>query len=82
MKTANLLKKIISLGGTGEIKEVGERQKIKLIARLGKYTIEMYDDSNYFTALKDGTEYDIGSDYNPSGSLFYDRIKDLQYLLK
>lgn len=77
MKKSSLLKKIISLGGTAEIKENGN-----LLGRLGSYTVEMFNNGGYdigfFTLLKDGTEYDDLSDYNPSGAIFLRRIKDLE----
>lgn len=77
MKKTSLLKKIISLGGTAEIQENGN-----LLGRLGKYTVEMFGNGGYdigfFTLTKDGTEYDHGSDYNPSGAIFLRRIKDLE----
>lgn len=68
------------MGGTGEIRFTPMDRAI-LKARLGRYTIEHENDHDCFTALKDGTEYDIGSDYNPGGYEFYYRIKNLEYLI-
>lgn len=82
MKLKNIENKILSLGGCFKTKKVlrtnGE-SFYHLIGRLRNYTIEFSENScGFWTALKDGTKYDMGSDYNPSGCLFYERVKDLE----
>lgn len=77
MQKSSLLKKIISLGGTAQIEQDGD-----LKGRLGNYSIQMFHNGGYgidfFTLTKDGTEYDHGADYNPSGAIFLRRLKDLE----
>jgi hypothetical protein len=85
MNIKNIENKIISLGGTFNTTEVlrqtGETFK-HLVGQLGKYQIEFSENaSGFFTALKDGTKYDMGSDYNPGGYEFYEKIKDLERLI-
>jgi hypothetical protein len=76
----NILNKVQKLGGSGEI-EKGRYGIDKLIARLGVYTIEYKESDDFFTALKDGTVYDPGSDYNPDGYIFCYKIKNLNLLI-
>lgn len=81
MQLSSLSKKIISLGGTAkittEILQNGQ-EYTSLTGRIGKYAVKMFTES-FFTLTKDGTEYDDLSDYNPSGAMFFHRLKDLEY---
>lgn len=80
MQLSSLSKKIISLGGTSkittEILQNGQ-EYTSLTGRIGKYTVRMFTEG-FYTLTKDGTEYDHGSDYNPSGAIFFNRIKDIE----
>lgn len=77
MKLLSLHKKILSVGGTSEIKQ-DQHGKDELNGRIWKYRIHMYW-NDFFTLTHDDKEYDYGSDYNPSGAIFCKRIKDISY---
>lgn len=65
----------------------------ELTGRVGNATLRAHDylkegetvedflakDISFFTLLRDGTQYDPGSDYNPSGHIFCYKIKDIDY---
>lgn len=77
MQKQSLLRKIVSLGGTAEILPETAQKHERLVGRLGNYSVSMQW-CDFFTITKDGTEYDHGSDYNPSGAIFLYRLKDLE----
>lgn len=85
MNIKNIENKIKKVGGTAEVTSIkrGDDTVYSLNGRIGAYKIHFTTNcSGFFTALKDGTEFDMGSDYNPSGSEFYTKIKDIDYLIK
>lgn len=91
MKAASLQKAIQKLGGTAEIKTVPTTygEKRELVGELNGHDVHMIisnysDGQDFFTvrAITKRGEYDPGSDYNPGGYTFCNRIKDLNWAAK
>ena len=76
MNIKNIQSKIMNLGGTYQVN--GQ----KLVGQVGKYQINFIDGDDFVMTRKDGTKFDMGSDYNPSGYEYYSKIKDLDRLLR
>ena len=88
MTLKNISNTIIKLGGTVTIETLNKKgydgtpwTKTYLKGTLNGYEIEFSEGSNYFTSRKIGTVEDMGSDYNPGGWRFDERVKDLNELL-
>mgnify|MGYP001602237600 CR=1 FL=1 len=86
MTGTNLLKAIKKLGGEATLKvetfygSFGPTDRTSVEGTLNGYDIEWSSgNSRCFTVrrISQRGEYDPGSDYNPGGYAFYDRIKDL-----
>lgn len=92
MKATNLLRAIEKLGGTAKIKVTHHKEdysypgskpfdSTELNGTLSGYDIHMYgEECGFFTARRISQRGydDPGSDYNPGGYEFNDRIKDLE----
>lgn len=90
MQIESIKNRILFLGGkakiTREKKEGinGEYVKTELEGTLGNYDIEFTgEECRFFTARKisDRGHFDAGSDYNPSGYIFFYKLKNLDELV-
>lgn len=91
MKATSLKRAIESRGGSAEIvvsypfPEHTTTAKIELVGELAGYDLHMHGDhSDFYTGRRQSKrgEYDPGSDYNPGGYTFLNRLKDLDWLVK
>lgn len=88
MKLKSLQTRIQKLGGTATIIRGHSQYDNKEIAflegQLGDYLIAMHpnagsDETDYYTVVKIGTEYDPGSDYNPHGYTYCRTLNSLEW---
>lgn len=89
MKIKSVKNRIEKLGGKAnyEISETEfSRQYHELNGIINGYDIHMFnngdDETDFFTARKveNRGEYDPGSDYNPGGYIFCNRVNDIDWL--
>lgn len=89
MKAISIVKKIKSLGGDAQteleegVTTYGRFIRVHTTGTLNGYDIEMIgDDAGFFTArhISKKDFYDAGSDYNPGGYQFLDKVKDLDWI--
>ena len=79
MTAQNLVKAIEKMGGTATVEDGA------VTGELNGYDIEMLgNDSRFYTIRRINKRgyYDLGSDYNPGGYTFCNRIKDLGWTLR
>lgn len=89
------LRQIDSSNWEVKIERHGQVTHGRLVGRVADFTLEAHQylrdgetvedflakDVEYYTLLRDGTEYDPGADYNPNGYRFCRKINDIDYYL-
>ena len=75
--------KITKLGGTYTI-TIDKIGREELSGILNDHDIEFTEGDTFYTSrsITKRDYYDAGSDYNPSGYTFHNRVKELEYVLQ